>query len=207
MSAQSKMILCIISVMLLLLSGCSAASQSSDAADDFARSLSAHNWSSHAAKGTAIWISIKDQEVRLITQNKLIKSYHCSTAKAGAGNLRDSGKTPTGWHRVAEKIADGLPEGAVLKDRLWTGQICPPGAQAQSDQISSRILWLEGLEDGVNRGGDVDSKNRYIYIHGTNRVDELGRPASGGCIRMDPGEVIDFYGRVDEGTRVLITED
>ncbi|MHC5157402.1 MAG: L,D-transpeptidase family protein, partial [Planctomycetota bacterium] len=75
------------------------------------------------------------------------------------------------------------------------------------DLILSRILWLEGLQDGVNRGGNVDSYSRYIYIHGTNAVDDLGRPASAGCVRLDPVEVIDLYDRVEAGTCVLITKD
>ena len=71
--------------------------------------------------------------------------------------------------------------------------------------ILSPILWLEGLEEGKNRGGDVDTQNRYIYIHGTNQIDVLGQAASAGCIRLDPGNVIDLYERVDVGCCVLIT--
>ena len=94
-----------------------------------------------------------------------------------------------------------------MKDRIWTGRIWKRGQQTDNDLILSRILWLDGLEPGYNRGGKVDSRNRYIYIHGTNQVDALGQPASAGCIRLDPQAVIDLYERVDQGCRVLITRE
>lgn len=152
-------------------------------------------------------VSIDKQEVELVRDGAVVKRYRCSTAEAGVGSLRDSGRTPLGWHRVAVKIGDGLPVGAVLKDRQWTGEVWMAGMGTDEDLILSRILWLEGMEEGKNRGGDVDSRQRYIYIHGTNRVDELGRPASGGCIRMDPAEVIELYEAVEDGCLVLITTD
>ena len=97
--------------------------------------------------------------------------------------------------------------GAVLKDREWTGEVWDSEQDTKEDLILSRILRLEGLEDGINRGGDVDSWSRYIYIHGTNQIDALGRSASAGCIRLDPQQVIDLFERVDEGCCVLITQD
>ncbi len=155
----------------------------------------------------AIVVSIGRQEVQLMDGGRVIKRYPCSTAKAGAGNVQDSGMTPLGRHRIGAKIGGGLPAGAVLKDGQWTGQVWTDGGWADGDLILSRILRLEGLEDGLNRGGHVDTWDRYIYIHGTNRTDELGRPASGGCIRLDPEDVIDLYNRVDEGCFVLITKE
>jgi hypothetical protein len=141
----------------------------------------------------------------LIDDYIIIKRYRCSTAAAGAGNQKDSEMTPLGWHTVGAKIGGELEMGAVLKDREWTGQVWHADQDTNEDFILSRILWLEGLEEGINLGGNVDSYSRYIYIHGTNRVDELGRPASAGCIRLDPQEVIDLYERVDQGCPVLIT--
>lgn len=156
---------------------------------------------------TTIVVSIGRQEVQLMDGGRVIKRYPCSTAKAGAGSMQDSGKTPLGRHRVGAKIGDGLPEGAVLKDGQWTGRVWTDSEPAEGDLILSRILRLKGLEDGLNRGGCVDTWNRYIYIHGTNRTDELGRPASGGCIRLAPRDVIDLYNRVDEGCFVMITKE
>lgn len=166
-----------------------------------------NNWHSYVGDTTGIWISINHQELRLIENDRLIKRYPCSTARAGAGSVQDSAKTPLGWHRIGAKLGDNLAAGAVLKDRRWTGRLWASGQGTQEDLILSRILRLEGLEDGKNRGGDVDTWNRYIYIHGTNQIETLGRPASGGCIRLDPQNVIDLYRRVNEGCYVLITKE
>jgi UDP-N-acetylmuramate--alanine ligase len=166
--------------------------------------LSRYGWQETVGDGVGIWVSIERQELVLIDNNKIIKHYTCSTANKGAGNVINSGMTPLGWHTIGAKIGDELEAGAVLKDRKWTGQVWK-GEHREKDLILSRILWLEGLEDGVNRGGDVDTKSRYIYIHGTNAVDDLGEPASAGCVRLDPVEVIDLYERVGVGTRVLIS--
>lgn len=181
-------------------SGCSSQKRSAD-------TLAAYDWQSYVGDGTGIWVSINHQELRLIENNQLVKRYQCSTAKAGAGNKQDSGKTPLGWHRVAAKIGDNLPAGAILKDRQWTGQVWAAEQGTQEDLILSRILWLDGLETGKNRGDNVDSKSRYIYIHGTNQVEKLGQPASAGCIRLDPQDVIELYERVNEGCCVLITNE
>lgn len=163
--------------------------------------------SARAGDAASVVVSVARQEMELVKDGNVVRRYRCSTAVAGIGSLRDSAKTPLGWHRVGEKIGDGLAAGAVLKERQWTGEVWTPERGTGEDLILSRILWLEGLEDGKNRGGDVDTRERYIYIHGTNRVDELGRPASGGCVRMEPAEVIELYEAVEEGTLVLITKD
>ena len=169
--------------------------------------LNAYNWQSYVGDGVGIWVSIEQQELMLISNKQNVKQYQCSTAAAGAGNVADSGMTPLGWHKIGAKVGGELEMGAVLKDREWTGQVWTAGEQTDTDLILSRILWLEGLEDGVNLGGDVDTWSRYIYIHGTNGVDDLGKPVSAGCVRLDPAEVIDLYGRVEVGCCVLITVD
>ena len=194
----------VIMVAFICCQGCWPESLSKD---DLSAKLSAYDWQSYVGDKTGIWVSVERQELRLIRNYRVLKRYRCSTALAGAGSLQDSGKTPLGWHRVAAKIGDSLAVGAVLKERQWTGQVWQAGQSTDEDLILSRILRLEGLEDGKNRGGSVDSWNRYIYIHGTNDVDRLGQPASAGCVRLDPQDVIDLYGRVDEGCCVLVTEE
>lgn len=57
---------------------------------------------------------------------------------------------------------------------------------------------------GENKGGNVDSKNRFIYIHGTPEEGLIGRPASHGCIRMYNAEVIELYNLLPTGTLVYI---
>jgi hypothetical protein len=82
-----------------------------------------------------------------------------------------------------------------------------PGAEdAYRDWILTRILWLEGLETGRNRRGRVDTRSRYIYIHGTHDEDDIGRPASHGCIRMRNSDILEMFKHCREGERVLIRE-
>lgn len=106
-------------------------------------------------------------------------------------------------------IGAGAPRGAVFVGRETTGEVCTPerfAAEPGRDWILTRILWLEGLEEGRNRGGDVDSRRRFIYIHGTPDEARLGEPASHGCIRMRNEDVAALFERVDVGTPVEIVE-
>lgn len=135
--------------------------------------------------------------------------YPCSTAANGIGNLEGSYMTPPGWHTIDEKHGGGLPSGAVLKSRQPTGQVWQPGQHTPEDLVLTRILWLTGLEPGVNHGVDaagrvIDSKRRYIYIHGTNDEAKLGTPASHGCIRLSNAAAIEVFNAVDVGTPVVI---
>lgn len=127
-----------------------------------------------------------------------------STGLAGFGNRQDSGQTPTGLHRIAACIGDGAPCGAVFKSRVATGEVVADCAQPAGDFITTRILWLEGLEAGVNRGEGCDSHDRYIYIHGTPYTHLLGQPVSAGCVRMDNRDIIALFARVCAGTLVHI---
>ncbi|MEN8127811.1 MAG: L,D-transpeptidase [Planctomycetota bacterium] len=194
-------------IVMAAVVGCAGCSSEDRLAGDSIDTLSAYDWQSYVADKTGIWVSVDRQEVLLIDNNRVAKRYRCSTAAAGVGNKVDSGKTPLGWHRVGAKVGGELEVGAVLKDREWTGRVWKEGQHADADLILSRILWLEGLEAGKNRGGNIDTWNRYIYIHGTNQTDDLGTPVSAGCVRLDPHEVIDLYERVKVGTPVLITRD
>ena len=129
--------------------------------------------------------------------------YRCSTSKFGIGQTAGSNCTPLGLHRLAEKIGGGWPVGTVFKGRqpvgfTWQGM---PLAS-----ITTRILWLEGLEPGFNRGGQVDSHARYIYIHGTGDEPTLGRPASHGCIHLAADDLIPLYDKLPVGTLVWISE-
>ena len=131
-----------------------------------------------------------------------LKKLRCSTSKFGVGEQAGSYKTPRGLHRIAAKIGGGWPVGTVFKGRraigyTWQGL---PGAA-----ITTRILWLEGLEPGLNRGGRVDSHSRYIYLHGTGDEPSLGRPASHGCVQLSSSDLVPLYERLPEGTLVWIT--
>jgi len=138
----------------------------------------------------------------------LIRQYPVSTAAKGAGEQDGSYCTPRWRHRIAEKIGAGAPLCAAFKSRQPTGEIWTPELDAANpgrDWILTRILWLEGLEPGKNQGGTVDTRNRYIYIHGTNEEHKLGTPASHGCIRMKNADVAELFDLVKVGTVVRIS--
>lgn len=157
----------------------------------------------------ALFVSIGQQRMTAYRGDQLVSHHIISTALAGPGELKDSGCTPRGKHYVRAKIGQGLPERAVLKGRRWTGEVCTPELYAenpQRDWILTRILWLSGCELGHNRLGNVDTFQRYIYIHGTPELEQLGQPVSHGCIRMDNHELIELFNQVTAGTLVHISE-
>ena len=155
-------------------------------------------------------VSIADQTLTLFDDNDAVmKRYSVSTAAKGAGEQMGSYQTPRGRHRIRARIGDGLPLGAVLRGRRPTGEICTPelmAAQPGKDWILTRILWLCGEEQGFNRGGEVDTMRRYVYIHGTPDDTALGVPGSHGCIRMRNSDLVELFDRVPVGTPVLIRE-
>ena len=158
-----------------------------------------------------IEISVARQTLQLLHDDgQLIKAYTISSAAKGVGEQMGSYQTPRGQHRIRARIGDGLPLGAVLRGRRPTGEVCTPQlmqAQPDRDWILTRILWLCGEESGKNRGGQVDTMRRYVYIHGTPDSVMLGVPGSHGCIRMRNTDMVDLFDRVPVGTPVLITED
>jgi lipoprotein-anchoring transpeptidase ErfK/SrfK len=140
-------------------------------------------------------------------QDAVLLRLPVSTGAKGVGERNGSFQTPRGWHMIRAKIGAGLPADAVLVGRRPTGEIYTPALRAthpERDWILTRILWLSGLEPGRNRGGDVDTMRRYIYIHGCPDADPMGIPGSHGCVKMRNSDIIDLYDRVPAGTRVQI---
>ena len=140
---------------------------------------------------------------KLGRRHSLAARYRCSTSRFGVGQIADSHRTPLGLHRIAAKIGGGWPVGTVFESRkvvgfTWRGHPCAP--------ITSRILWLEGLESGFNRGGKVDTFARYIYLHGTGDEPTLGRPASRGCMHLAAADLLPLYDQLPAGTLVWIQE-
>jgi hypothetical protein len=135
---------------------------------------------------------------------KLLKAIPCSTSRFGIGQAEGSNCTPLGLHRIAEKIGAGLPAGTVFKSREVVGRVSQP--EFADAKITTRILWLEGLEPGLNRGGSVDSHSRYIYIHGTADQSSIGKPASCGCIHLADADLILLFDLLSVGTLVWISE-
>jgi len=152
-------------------------------------------------------VSIAEQSLVLIERGEGIKTYPVSTAKNGPGERKGSACTPRGWHVIRAKIGAGKPCDAVFVGRRWTGEVYDADLQQkhpERDWILTRILWLGGLQPGFNRYGEVDTAWRYIYIHGSPDAGVSGSPQSHGCIRMKSQDVLDLFGRVAAGTRVLI---
>lgn len=167
--------------------------------------LKRQGWSRHVRRTQGLWVCVQEQRLLLIDAGCVTCSYVCSTAKCGVGNIRDSYQTPVGWHMIRAKIGAGCPSGSVFSGRVWTSQIWKEGDITGADLVLSRILRLSGLEEGKNRGGEFDSWERMIYIHGTNDEGSLGQPSSKGCIRLSNHDIIDLYDQVKVGCRVLIS--
>ncbi len=138
----------------------------------------------------------------------LVKSYVVSTSRRPPSNIKNSLGTPRGLHEIAERIGAGQPPGTVFKSRVPTGRHFSelPDAAAETNLITSRILWLRGCEPGVNRGGDVDSYERYIYVHGTNHEAKLGQPLSAGCVLMRNLDIVELCEEVRAGDLVWIAD-
>ena len=154
-----------------------------------------------------LYVDIGSQKMYHFKKGTVLKEYVVSSSSYGTGSTRNSLKTPLGKHEIFKKIGDNLPKNAILKGRRWNGAIANVISEeidTDYDHVTSRILWLDGLELGKNRGNDVDSRSRYIYIHGTAEEGLLGKPASDGCIRMYNSDVIELYDLVDLQTPVLI---
>ena len=132
------------------------------------------------------------------------KTLSVSTAVNGTGQQEGSFQTPLGLHRVCEKIGDDEPVGTVFKGRQ---PIRYDGKGDPTALITDRILSLEGLEPGFNSGGEVDSRQRYIYIHGIGDESRLGQPNSQGCIHLGAADLLPLFETISEGTLVLITEN
>jgi UDP-N-acetylmuramate--alanine ligase len=135
-----------------------------------------------------------------------LAEYPVSTAAAGIGGAAGSFRTPPGLHRIHARLGAGQPAGAVFESRLPTGEVWR-GKPRADDLILTRVITLEGLEDGVNRGPGCDSLERYIYLHGTNHEADLGEPASHGCVRLANADVVELFDRVGEGDLVAVLED
>jgi len=154
-----------------------------------------------------IYVSINEQKLFHMTSDKIIQSYNISSSKYGIGNKQGSNKTPLGLHKIKEKHGQKTPKNGRMIGRVFYGEIAKifqDKSISETDDVTSRILWLEGIEKGINKGDGIDSYKRYIYIHGTSEEGWIGQPASHGCIRMKNKDVIDLFKEVSIGTFVLI---
>jgi L,D-transpeptidase-like protein len=162
------------------------------------------------SKISYIIINIDQQRLYCMDQSeKIIIDYPVSTSSAGSGNQEGSFKTPLGKHSIAQKIGADCAINEVFVGRKPLGvleKLRAANEKLPDDIITSRILWLQGLESGYNKGEGIDSFQRYIYIHGTSEENKIGQPASHGCVRMLNNDVIELFELVNEGCIVLIQE-
>ena len=157
-----------------------------------------------------IEISLAEQTLKLLDDaGGLVRSYLVSTSKNGAGEMKDSYCTPRGRHIIRAKIGAGVAENTIYTGRRPSGEIYTqvlgerhPGR----DWILTRVLWLSGCEPGFNRLSNVDTMQRYIYIHGSPDSAQMGKPASIGCIRMRNRDIIELFDQVVPGTPVDILQ-
>lgn len=150
-----------------------------------------------------VLVDLEHQVLRVLRAGSEV--FHCaiSSARSGIGCREGSGCTPHGWHRIAAILGRNEPIGRRFVSREPTGETWR-GEDVEDDWILSRILWLEGLEPGVNRGEGVDSYGRYIYIHGTNQEDRIGTPASHGCVRVKNADAVLLANHLREGDLVFL---
>jgi hypothetical protein len=151
-------------------------------------------------------VSIADQTLLLLEHGQTPTTFKVSTSARPPSNLKNSLGTPRGLHLIADRIGTGQPPGMVFKGRVATGHHFSELSAEENERnlITTRILWLKGLEPGYNAGGNVDSYDRYIYVHGTNHEDRIGTPASGGCVQLTNLAMLDLYNRVRLGDWVNI---
>ncbi len=147
----------------------------------------------------SIQVSIAKQRLELKAGRKVIRRFPVSTSRFGIGTESGSKKTPLGRFRVSDKIGHGMPAGTIFKSRVPLKPNDPE--PASEDFVMSRILWLDGLSEE-----NANTRDRFIYIHGTQHEDKIGQPASHGCIRMRNTDVIELFDLVEEDTPVTIKE-
>lgn len=173
--------------------------------------LEENGWNEKVGAGLGVFVDVDNQRFYVVNNKAVVRDLPCATASAGTGSISGSLQTPLGWHTVSEKFGEGAPWGQVFRSRKATREIWKPGDDVTEDLVLTRVLWLDGLEPGKNKGKQsdgtlVDSKERCIYIHGTNGEDKIGTPSSHGCIRLLNDDVLKVFDELPVGTPVLIAE-
>ena len=148
-------------------------------------------------------VCVREQRLYAVKHGRIVREYPVSTSKFGTGNKQGSNKTPLGWHRIRNKIGQRARPGDIFINRRRTGKTISD-LKNRRDLITSRILVLEGMESGFNKGKGIDSYEREIYIHGTAEELLIGKPVSHGCIRMKNLDIIALFELVRINTAVLI---
>jgi lipoprotein-anchoring transpeptidase ErfK/SrfK len=158
-----------------------------------------------------IVVDARKQTLSIVKGDQVKKTFTIATGRNGLGQAANSLKTPLGLHRINEKIGDGVPKYGIFNRRHYVGTTAKklPQTLQKKDYISTRILRLEGLQPGFNKGRDwvgrvVDTERRAVYIHGTTFEKALGFPSTKGCVHMSADDVISLFNSVPVGTLVWI---
>lgn len=160
-----------------------------------------------AEDSLTIEIDISKQRLFLLNNMVIVRSYPISSSKYGEGSTQNSFKTPLGNHVIKEMIGRDAIKNTIFTSRINTkrqADIIHDLTNSDNDYVTTRIMWLDGQEEGKNKGKGVDSYKRYIYIHGTHEEGLIGQKASHGCIRMFNSDVIELFNDVKKGTKVYI---
>jgi hypothetical protein len=150
---------------------------------------------------------VASQQILHLHKGKREKTYPMSSSKLAPSCNEGSLGTPWGLHEVSEKIGEGAEVGTVFEGRVSIGKTAEQCSldKRNMNLITTRILRLRGLEEGVNKGGAKDTFKRYVYIHGTNHEDKIGKPASSGCLQMLNADIIELFDNIEIGTHLFIS--
>jgi len=166
------------------------------------------------SRNVEIKVCVAEQSLRFVKNGSVIAKYSISTALNGIGCAEGSYKTPPGEFIIDEKIGGDEPLYTIFKGRKPVGIWNDPLSADESfsdriahgeesgegeDMILSRILWLSGTQEH-----NQNTKERYIYIHGTNHECSLGSPMSCGCVRMANKDITEMFDQVEVGDSVSI---
>ncbi len=149
-------------------------------------------------------VSVADQRLHHFRDGKLLRTYVVSTSAKPPSCVEDSHGTPSGLHFVCERIGDGVPLGGVFKARVHTGEHFTERLEHRDSRnlITTRILRLRGLEPGLNSGPGHDTYDRVVYLHGTNREELVGQPASHGCVLLGNADMLALHDDIPVGALV-----
>ena len=159
-----------------------------------------------AEDSLTIEIDISKQRLFLLNNMVIVRSYPISSSKYGEGSTQNSFKTPLGNHVIKEMIGRDAIKNTIFTSRINTkrqADIIHDLTNSDNDYVTTRIMWLDGQEEGKNKGKGVDSYKRYIYIHGTHEEGLIGQKASHGCIRMFNSDVIELFNDVKKRDKSL----
>ncbi len=154
-----------------------------------------------------LFVGAKRQKLYVLKNRRIVREFPISTSKNGVGNDKGSMQTPLGLHQIRAKIGEDVPIGGIFKFKKYTGKIAEiirEPISIDTDDITTRILTLKGLEEGLNRGGKSDTYARGIYIHGTPEEGLIGTAASHGCVRMKNNDIAELFELVSNGTLVIV---